>query len=57
MRNMIAQDMLFYFVQGRAYRIDLRQDIDAVAVGFHHAHDPIYLTGDPLQAFDNFRLD
>ena len=49
--DVIPQYFLLEPPQGRADRRDLRHDIDAVPVLFHHAGEPADLTLDACQPF------
>src|ERR1043166_9928895 len=57
MGDVVAQDFLLGAAQRRAYRRDLRDDVDAVAVVFDHAGEPPHLPLDALQALEARRLD
>jgi P-type Cu+ transporter len=57
MSDVVAQDFLLGASQRRAHRRDLRDDVDAVAVVFHHAGKPAHLPLDALQALEARRLD
>ena len=48
--DMALEDNLTYFMKCRFYRIDLRQDILAGHVLFHHTVDRLHLTDDLFQA-------
>jgi len=48
--DMVFQDFLLDPPQRRAYRRDLRDDVDAVAVTLDHAGDPAHLALDPVEA-------
>jgi hypothetical protein len=50
MADMILQYLLLDPPQRSAYRRDLRDDVDAVAVTLDHAGDPAHLTLDPVEA-------
>ena len=57
MADMVAQDLLLKPPQRRAHRRNLRDDVDAVAVLFHHARQAAHLAFDPVQSLDARRLD
>lgn len=48
MGHVAAKDLSLNLVQGGANRIDLGQDVDAVAVVLHHAMESADLTLDAL---------
>ena len=50
MRHVTAQNFGFHLMQRGTDRIDLRQDVDAVAVYLHHPVKTPNLAFDPLQA-------
>jgi hypothetical protein len=51
MRDMLAQYFLFHLAQRRARRRDLRDDVDAVAVGLDHAGDTADLAFEAAKPF------
>jgi hypothetical protein len=48
MRDMIAEHLLLHLVQGSAHRVNLREDVHAVAVILDHAREP----ADPAYVVD-----
>src|SRR3989304_20571 len=56
-RHVVAQDLLLDTAQRGAYGGNLRDDVDAVAVGLHHARKPPHLALDAAQPSETGRLD
>src|ERR1700704_1708399 len=48
--HVVAEDFLLEPAQGRPHRRDLRHDVDAIAVFFHHARQSAHLALDPATA-------
>ena len=48
---MLLEDRFFNPSQGGTSRLDLMDDVDAIAVVLDHLHDAAYLSLDPPQAF------
>lgn len=57
MGDMVAQNILLDPIQCGLNRIDLGDDIDAIAVFIDHFCDASNLSFDPVQLFANVRLD
>jgi len=49
MRDVVAQDFFLDTAQRRAYRADLRHDVDAITVVLDHAGEPAHLAFDTAQ--------
>ena len=56
MRDVVAQDLLLDTTQGGTHRADLRNDVDAVTVGLHHAGEAAHLALDTVEPFQGCRL-
>jgi len=57
MTDMIAQQFLFHPGKRGPNRTDLGDDVDTVAVFFHHAGKAANLAFDPVQAFSHRGLE
>ncbi len=53
MSDVIAQHLLFHFVQGGANRVNLREDVYAIAILVDHAHQAADLALDALEPREN----
>ena len=57
MGDMIAKNMFLETSQGRAYRPDLGDDVDAITVIFDHSGNAAHLTLDAIEPFRGCLLD
>jgi hypothetical protein len=56
MRYVITKDLLLDFVQSRPDRMNLRQDVDTIAIVLDHPKQTANLTFDTPEAFGDFRF-